>query len=391
MNHVYDVVIVGAGPAGGQCARDLSKQGKKVLLVDKAKDFNTNNYSSGGAPKELLQDYNLPSDVVGANWNQIVLTFSRDSYTWENLNYKGSVIEFKKLRSFLADEVKKNGSHVELNTGYHHHEKKDEVTLVHLRELATGQPKVVETKVLVDATGAERKVLQKGSFDRLGAVAATGIENLVEVDAETYNRYADKLSFFIGLKWMPQGYSWVFPAGNSQLKIGVIRYFSHEMIVPHELSYRYYLDHLLEKCTNNKYKLLDTHGKTLYYVKGQRDSHYHDNVIAIGDAISTLNPLASEGIRHAMYSGKIGAHSIAGYLEGQKNSFKEFSKEMHHYFGYRWKISEFVMNRMYREKNDHKLEKYATTFKKFNFNEMIDFAFNYDWKIALRFFWNNLV
>ena len=30
----FDVVIIGAGPAGGQCARKLTQAGQQVLLVE---------------------------------------------------------------------------------------------------------------------------------------------------------------------------------------------------------------------------------------------------------------------------------------------------------------------------------------------------------------------
>ena len=43
MKMSYDVIVIGAGPAGGQCARELAEKGKKVLLVDKAKNFAINN------------------------------------------------------------------------------------------------------------------------------------------------------------------------------------------------------------------------------------------------------------------------------------------------------------------------------------------------------------
>ena len=33
----YDVIIVGAGPAGSTCANYLSRAGKKILLIDKEK------------------------------------------------------------------------------------------------------------------------------------------------------------------------------------------------------------------------------------------------------------------------------------------------------------------------------------------------------------------
>jgi len=388
---IYDVVIVGAGPAGGQCARELATKGKKVLLIEKSKDFFVNNYSSGGAPAELMKDYSLPIDVVGSPWNKIALHTSTKSHEWQDLNYKGIVLDFMKLRKFLSDQVIQHGSDVILNKSYHHHENKEGTTTVYLRDMQSNEIVPVDTKVLVDATGAERKVLQQGKLNKNRLMAATGIEYLIEVSPELYQRYSKTLSFYLGLKWMPQGYSWIFPMEDNRLKMGVVRYFAHEMVVPHELSYRHYLDLIIKHCLNNQQpKILDTHGKTMYYSLKQKDPNYENNLIAIGDSVSTLNPMASEGIRHAMYSGKVSAKHIIQYLNGDNNSFSQYAKEMRKYFGFRWITSEIIMNCLYREANDAHLDIYAESFKKLSFNEMLEFTFDYKFKTILKFFWNYL-
>ena len=41
---------------------------------------------------------------------------------------------------------------------------------------------------------------------------------------------------------------------------------------------------------------------------------------------------------------------IFNYLEGDSHSFSMYAKEMQQYFGYRWKTSEFIMNRIYPKK-----------------------------------------
>jgi digeranylgeranylglycerophospholipid reductase len=333
----------------------------------------------------------LSPQVVGSQWNKIILRTSTTQHEWTDPKYNGIVLDFSKLRSFLADQVRAAGSDVCLNQSYHHHEAKGDRTLVYLKDAASGEIKTIGTHVLVDATGAERKVLQQGKLDKTRTMAATGIEYLVEVSSDQYQRYAKTLSFFLGLKWMPQGYSWIFPMEENRLKIGVVRYFAHENIVPHDASYRVYLDHMLEECLDHqKFSILDTHGKTLQYTLGQKESKHEGNIIAIGDAISTLNPMASEGIRHAMHSGKISAKYILKYLQGDHSSFYNYSKDMRRYFGLRWKTSEFIMNCMYKEDNDQRLENYAKAFQKLSFKEMLEFSFEYKFRIILKFFWNFL-
>src|SRR5262245_42647917 len=87
-----DALIVGAGPAGGECARQMAAAGKSVMLVEKAKDFSINNYSSGGAPLEILSDYQLPNELFSTTWNRFSLYSSQDANHWSAPQPKGVVL-----------------------------------------------------------------------------------------------------------------------------------------------------------------------------------------------------------------------------------------------------------------------------------------------------------
>jgi digeranylgeranylglycerophospholipid reductase len=286
----FDVIVIGAGPAGGQCARDLSLAGKKTLLIEKAKDFSVNNYSSGGAPLSILKDFNLPESVIGSYWNKLAFLTSHENQLWENSQPLGIVLDFKQLRQFLADEMLKHGGELKLGHLYKSHEKDHDRTIVHVKNQDTQQLDSFTTRVLVDATGVERRVLLKHKKDKThAALEAPGIEYLVSVDPSIYQKYANTLSFFWGQRWMPQGYAWIFPMQANQLKIGVIRYFSHDRYVPHEESYQFYLEKFMRECLQiDETSILDRHGKTILYTYHQADPKYEENVIAVGDAISDV-------------------------------------------------------------------------------------------------------
>ncbi len=117
----FDVVVIGAGPAGGHCARLLAKAGHKVLLVERFKDFSRNSFSSGGTPSETLERFNLPESVVGSFWNRLVIVTSNKEGVWEADTNQGSVLDFAKLRQFLADEVKNNGGEIWMGCRYMSH------------------------------------------------------------------------------------------------------------------------------------------------------------------------------------------------------------------------------------------------------------------------------
>ena len=100
-----DVIIIGAGPAGGQCARDLAAAGKDVLLVEKALSFSANNFSTAGAPTEILNTFALPEEVVATRWNDIMFRSTTIEKRWSSPEPQGVVIDFEKLRTFLAQDT----------------------------------------------------------------------------------------------------------------------------------------------------------------------------------------------------------------------------------------------------------------------------------------------
>ena len=50
----FDVVIIGAGLAGLQCARLLSRHGKKILLVDRKDGFDKRRSHNGNFRSENI-------------------------------------------------------------------------------------------------------------------------------------------------------------------------------------------------------------------------------------------------------------------------------------------------------------------------------------------------
>ena len=70
----YDVIVVGAGPAGGQCARNLAKKGVNVLLVERYNSFYDNDFSSAGMSLEGFNEFkftNLFRRVFAYIWKKL--------------------------------------------------------------------------------------------------------------------------------------------------------------------------------------------------------------------------------------------------------------------------------------------------------------------------------
>ena len=375
----FDIVIVGAGPAGGHCARILAKSGHKVLLAEQNDNFNKNDFSSAATPLETLYKFDLPESVIGSFWHKLTIETSKDSQSWESPESLGVVLNFAKFRAFLASEAERFGGEVWLGCRYTGHSQAKGETTVEFKQLSDGQIIKVSTKVLVDATGFARAIMYEKENDKPDFLSGTGIEYLIEVEPEVYNKYRGDLIFFLGDKWMPKGYSWIFPMEPNRLKVGAGRIFLDPKTVRHLSPLKKYIDLLIDEYLKSKnYKIIDKHGSTLKYSPGLKDIYCKDNIIAIGDTVSTVNFLGGEGIRHGMDGAQIAGKYIQSYLEGKISGFRDYETEMHRKFDKKWNISERLAVRKYIDDvNDELTDKIISYLKYMKTEDVRDILFDY--------------
>jgi len=68
-----DVVIVGAGLAGLQCARLLGRQGLRVLLVDRKTSLEQSIHTTGIFVRRTIEDFDIPADCLGPPLRHVTL------------------------------------------------------------------------------------------------------------------------------------------------------------------------------------------------------------------------------------------------------------------------------------------------------------------------------
>jgi digeranylgeranylglycerophospholipid reductase len=380
----FDIVVVGAGPAGGHCARTLAKNGYRVLLAEQHSSFEINNFSSAATPLKTLELFNLPEQTIGSVWDKLTIVSSNARKTWTSPEPLGVVFDFAKLRQFLADEVTEAGSEVWMGYRYFKHYRENGETIAEFKRKGTTEPTRVKTKVLVDATGSARAVMYPQKRNRPSFSKATGIEYLIEVEPYCYRKLEQELVFFLGSKWIPQGYSWVFPMEGNRLKIGVARYYGKHAIAPVEDRFKNRINLITKNYLNleDNYQLIDVHGSTLCYSMGLKDVYYRDNTIAIGDSVSTFNFLGGEGIRYAMLAGEVAARYIGQYVKGEIGEFDPYRKELRNYFLRRWQISERIAKKVYFEYDDRAIDRGVSYIGSMNLKDAFDILFEYKFEKA---------
>ncbi len=358
MINEYDVVIIGGGPGGGQCARELSQKGYKIALVERYKSFKENNFSSAGMTLLPLKEFDIPESVIGNYWRNLIVQCSNKEFVWKGDCNKGVTLDFGRLRQFLADETIKNGGEVLMGHRYVKKTVYADYAIVDLKNSETDQTIQLKAKLIVDATGPARRVMYDSKSELPELVYGIGLEHLIEVPQEVYDKVKDSYIFFLGEKWARNGYSWIFPMENRLLKVGSGKiHFENTNEEDANKTSKQLIDQVIKDYLHTTdYTLIDVHGGTLKYSPSLKDIYYKNRVVAIGDAVSSVNPLGGEGIRFAMKNAEFAVPYIEQFIKEGSADFKSYRKKWRKKHLLKWQISEVSSGKMYGRYGDKKIE-----------------------------------
>lgn len=307
----YDVVVVGAGPAGLSASQAAAASGVKVLLLEKERQIGHPVRTSGGTWIEDMTKYGIPASC----YNPIKRGFFNSPKNSAVFNYReplACVLDVKRAYQHLAFQSARQGCEIALGTGAQGLLKKNGITegVICTHQ---GGTRRVEAKVVIDATGLSAVLARDAGlltkWERIG------------VGAE-YEAYVEKLDkdtsyLLVGNDIAPSGYAWIFPVGDSRARIGVgvIRPETSES--PLE-----YLSRLLKT-----HSVIREMGKIVPVelhqwnvpCAGPIREFACDRLLVVGDAAGHASPLVGEGIRHAMKFGQ-SAGNIAA-IAAKENSY----------------------------------------------------------------------
>ncbi|MFN9692206.1 MAG: NAD(P)/FAD-dependent oxidoreductase [Synechococcaceae cyanobacterium] len=355
---LWDVLVVGAGPAGGDLASQLARAGQSVLLIDQLTDLRQAAFSSAAMPLEAMQRFGLPADLVGHRWRTWQLIGPGPSRRhWQGRRPLGVVLDFGALRSWQAEQTIRWGGGVALGLRAQGCRSLGEemVTAVRQRD---GSRLQLRSRWVVDATGQARSLIgeprpspQHDHRDH-ALIRAVGVEWLLQVPLQIWDLWAGQLSFCLGSDWVPQGYGWVFPMQPGLLKLGACR-ITPDGSAPVPLAplmQRLYQRLFPQPAHDSSdpgqaIQVMDRHGGLVRSRISRREPHQQGRLIALGDAVSTANLLGGEGIRHALTASRVLApllmdcidHERAGHsLRCQDGPLRRYPTLLRRALGWRW-------------------------------------------------------
>ncbi len=324
----YDVIVVGAGPAGSACARFLGEKNARVLLVDKAsfpRDKICGDAVSGKAIK-VLEKLGVREKLEAKPHAKIrAMTFSSpkgDSFTVRipqtRQNDYGYCIRRLHLDNVLFEHASKVCEFREKNQVVSVRRENNRVVLK-LADLSTKETKEVSCHIVVGADGATSSVAAALNANELppqhGCVAV-----------RAYMENVENLSDAIEIHFMDEiipGYFWIFPLGEGKANVGVGMVLS-EMHKKH-LNLVHVLENIMQ---HSRFSSRFAHAKIESPIQGWTlpfGSHKrkiaHANALLLGDAAALIDPFTGEGIGNALVSAQLASETILSALE--KDDFSE--------------------------------------------------------------------
>ena len=368
MKSEYDVVVVGAGPAGSIAAKTAAQKGLSVLMIEKRQEIGDPVRCAEGVSKIWLRKHIEPdhrwicSDVKGSR------IYAPDGTMVEMAEEiaggeVGYVLERKIFDRALAYESAKAGAEVMVKTratdlimenGF-----VKGVKVMHL-----GETHDIKAKIVIGADGVESKVGRWAGIDT----------SIKPIDLETCAQYLmsgtgidqNYCYFYIGNEIAPAGYVWIFPKGHDLANVGIGILGSKSG----EKKAIYYLDEFVKKNYPNARILeMDVGGVP---VCGSIEKTIANGLMLVGDAARQSDPITGGGIINAMEAGKIAgevAYNAISKGDVSTKALKEYEDKWRTTIGHEIDNSLIVKN-TFTSFTDKEINSLAHSLEGVNFSTM---------------------
>jgi geranylgeranyl reductase family protein len=290
----FDVIVVGAGPAGSATAIRLARGGAKVLLADRAR-FPRDKPCGGGLTGRALR--HAPCDVSPVVEHVVDRMALRLGYRrrFERASDAPLILmtQRRRLDAHLAEHASAAG--VDFRDGT----RVEGLTLDESGATARVDGSKVTASFVVGADGANGIVARStGLGDGIVCgVALEGNASWTHLEPAPYRRTA-----WVELGVVPGGYGWVFPKGD-HANVGVGGWMAEGPRL------RAHLDRLARVHRIDPGRLRDVRGHRLP-MRRLDAAPARGRALLVGDAAGLVDPLSGDGIYEAFVSARLAAQAI---------------------------------------------------------------------------------
>ena len=323
LKNEYDIVVVGAGPAGTVAARYAAQNGVSVLILEKDRDVGYPVRCAEAINREGLEAFIKPD----SRWINAEIT----KFSFVAPNGKEVIIDLGKVEGYilerrifdyeLAKKASEAGAEI-LTRAYVNNLIIENGKVCGVKYEFRGEQKEVRAKIVIAADGVESRV---GRWAGLSTnIDFRQMESCFQVTASNVKCSQDTMFFYFGEEISPEGYFWVFPKGEGTANIGL----GVSGGIGKKRSAMSYLDSDMKKFFPDVNILTQIAGGVPCSLI--LDQITAPGIMLAGDAARQVNPLSGGGISSGMIGGSIaGTLAAQSIINNDEKYIKKYSKEWH--------------------------------------------------------------
>jgi flavin-dependent dehydrogenase len=352
---MYDVAIIGGGPAGSTSAALLAQAGRRVIVFEREKfprfhigesllPFSMKAFTRLGLHEKFLRAGFIKKyggEIIGACSDNGTKFYFKDGYRSQTDHaYQVTRGDFDKV---LLDHARESGAHVHEQTAVDGIEfSNDGVSLSwkSLRSDEAGPPGCADRTSQRDAPGIEGEIRARYLVDASGRASVLGRQFKIK---KTYD-HLHKLSIFAHYEgvWRRDGidgtltvlvravdrWFWLIPLTAERTSVGVV--LDSETFRKSKLSAEDFLEQALAEQPTIAKRMTSARRVSKVYVEADFSYRsaclYGDRWLLTGDAAGFIDPIFSSGVFLAVFSGEKCADVLNQVLDRPNKAKRLFAR-----------------------------------------------------------------
>lgn len=362
MGKIYDVIVVGGGPAGLYTAKILAEEGLEVLLLEEKREVGKEVICTGIVGREIFEKFDVSKDSILREVKEVrfISPFGTEIHYTHPFPF-AFVIDREKFDRSLCEKALMEGVDIKLSHRVLDAEITKKGVMVKVRDLRALSQREFVGKFLVLATGVKIWLSKKlGLGYPVDFIKSA--QKVVEYIGD------DFITVITGSSISQGAFGWIVPEGNRVARVGLMTEGDPKKGFENMIK-RFFKS---DKIDGVKYKPI---------AQGLISKSYGERVISVGECAGQVKTTTGGGVYFGLLCAEIAAEAI---LKAFKK--EDFSSERLSWYEKRWKgkvgkeiKTGYFLRKLCGRLEDEKIEKLFALAQSDGFINYIGKNAKFDW------------